>query len=248
MVTTKLMGGLGNQLFMIAATIAYAAKHNMDYVIPLKVENPHYPDQKPYIFPFVKYSDEKHEIPLYNEPFFAYQEIPKMESVCLNGYWQSEKYFAEYRDLILKSFGFEYKRCENVIAIHVRRGDYLRLPDYHPAVTMDYISKAVQLFKNAAYSKFKVFSDDMAWCKENINSTTFPNLSFEYSDGKSEIEDMVYASHCDHLIGSNSTFSWWVHYLCQYPQKIATFPATWFGRFLMQHDTKDLYPKNCIKI
>ena len=37
-VTCEIMGGLGNQLFQIFATIAYAMKHNWTFVFPYSEE------------------------------------------------------------------------------------------------------------------------------------------------------------------------------------------------------------------
>jgi hypothetical protein len=249
MVTCKLYGGLGNQLFMMAATIGYASRFNMEYRIPKLVENPHYPNQQPYIFPGVVYTDTPLDLPLYKEPAYHFQEIPKMDNLCLDGYFQTEKYFSNCRPRILQAFGFPYEMNKGVVAIHVRRGDYLRLPDYHPSVTLEYITNGIHQFLMAGYTRFKVFSDDIAWCKQAIGGHyTAGTPSFEYSEGKSEIQDLTEASQCMHIIGSNSTFSWWAHYLNQYEQKHAIFPKTWFGRFLATHDTKDLYPAGCTRL
>lgn len=248
MVTCKLYGGLGNQLFMMAAAIGYAAKHNMPYGIPLKVENPHYEGQKPYIFPGVQYlqQDLPADFPVFTEQRFSYQEIPYMPDICLDGFWQSEKYFSHCWDKILQAFGFHYQRNAGVVAIHVRRGDYLKLQHYHHVQSLEYIKLSVYHFY-PDYKRFMVFSDDMPWCKQHINETLIPGPSFEYSNGKSEIEDLTMASYCEHLIGSASTFSVWVHILNQNPDKECIFPATWFGPEGPK-DTQDIYPEKSIKL
>lgn len=247
MVTTKLQGGLGNQLFQIATALAYGLKHNMGHQIPKTVDNPHYPGQQPYIFPGISYLNEpiKPPVPVYTEPYFHYQEIPYMTNICLEGYFQSEKYFAAYRQEIFKAFGFKYHNSpEHTVAIHVRRGNYLSKPDYHPVITENYLTKAIGYFYERGYINFLVFSDDIPWC-ENFFSTIVV-CNFTYSKGWSDVNDLVRASYCEHIIGSNSSFSWWAHYLNQNPDKIAIFPATWFGPDGPK-DTNDLYPENCIR-
>lgn len=41
MVSVELIGGLGNQMFQIAACIAYAKKNNLKFHIPIKTQNSH---------------------------------------------------------------------------------------------------------------------------------------------------------------------------------------------------------------
>ena len=58
----------------------------------------------------------------------------KNKSIIFYGYWQSEKYFYENRDLIKKQF-LEYRRSiknihqkHQTVAVHIRLGDYVDLP------------------------------------------------------------------------------------------------------------------------
>lgn len=251
MISIKLQGGLGNQLFMMAAVIAHSLKHELEYYIPLEVDNPHYKDQRPYIFPGVKYSKDIPLLPIYKEPNFHYAEIPPIDNVCFDGYFQSYKYFDDYRDEILEAFGFKWKRKRNYCSVHIRLGDYLEKLDCHPPVTKGYLFEAMMNImtrvENWEDIKFLVFSDSMDLAKEMLSSREFASFPIEYSEGKNEIEDLELASSCEYNIGSNSAWSLWAYYLNKNQNKIGVFPYNWFGPAL-PNDTKDLIPTECIRL
>lgn len=58
-------------------------------------------------------------------------------NIYLEGYWQSEKYFAEIRDILLREFAFKYEQNAkswkianqiqktDSVSLHIRRGDYV---------------------------------------------------------------------------------------------------------------------------
>lgn len=247
MITGKLEGGLGNQLFMQAFIFAYAKKHYFRYCVETKVNNPHIYDKgdyhlRAYRFPGINYCSDQHNLQVYKESSFRYQEIPVMDNVCFSGFWQSWKYFDEYRNDVLNAFALPYKKNEGVVSIHVRRGDYLKYPNHHPVVTEAYLGKAIYFFMQRGYFKFKVFSDDIQWCKENLPQQ---NIEMEFSEGQDEVQDLIDASCCEMNIGSNSSYSWWIYYLNQNKNKIGVFPKKWFGDML-PHDIQDLFLPNSI--
>ncbi len=238
MVSCVLQGGLGNCLFITATTLAYSLKHNMNYYIPVEVVTPHTLDQKPYIFPNINYTSKELNLPIYKEPHFHYADIPYMKDICLHGYWQSDLYFKEYRNEILKAFNLDWRKYEGVVSVQIRRGDYLSLADKHPVVTKEYIEEAMSLFPNY---EFAIFSDDKKWCIDNFGSRK--DCVFESSDD--EVLDLINASCCEHNISSNSSYGWWMHWLNQNTDKKGVFPKKWFGNN-MPKITKDVYPENAI--
>lgn len=142
-----------------------------------------------------------------------------------NGYWQSAKYFEEYRDEILKLFTPNKKiiqsvtnwrkslNSNNCIAVHIRRGDYVRKGNKSITQDIEYYKKAIdyfnQYYKNAL---FCIFSDDIGWCKKHF----FDLKNVVYVENKVEngdIIDLFSMSLCDHGIMSISTFSWWGNWL-----------------------------------
>jgi hypothetical protein len=251
MVTVRIEGGLGNNLFQMAMCMGHALKYDMDYCIPKSVHNPHYHTQTPYILSGVKYSNGLLDLPPYKEAGFVYQDIPQVDDVCFEGYWQSHKYFDDYRDEILKAFNFKYEKKKNYCSIHIRMGDYLDKLDCHPPITKGYIFEAMMSIMTKVQDweavKFLVFSDSMRIAKEMLSSQQFRSFPIEYSVGKSEVEDLELASSCNFNIGSNSAYSLWIYYLNQAQDKIGVFPINWFGDSL-PHDTSTLYPPKSIVI
>ncbi len=247
MIGSQLYGGLGNQLFQIATAYSHAKKNDFEHGIVNNVINPHSREQKPYVFPGINYVDSYNDIRDYAERHYHHHEIPAVDDLKLDGYWQSAKYFDEHRDEIIEAFGLEIpKILQGWCGIQVRRGDYLKFPEHHPVQSMDYFFSAIGLMKQKTGIKnFVVVSNDIPWCKETFGM--LPRFEFEFSEGKDEVEDLKLFASCTHQIGSNSSYAWWGHYLNPNPNKLGIFPHKWFGPAL-GNNTKDLYINSMIRI
>lgn len=230
------MGRLGNQLFQISATMSLALKNNDSYGF----YNWSYKNLFNLDFCFFETIEPKMT---YKENGFHYTPIPYKQDMDLVGYFQSEKYFREHKNLIIETLTPRYESDpeDGLCGIHVRRGDYLNLKDYHYNLNLDYYHRAMS---EVNAKKYIIFSDDIKWCKSN-----FIGKQFIFSEGKKEHEDLaIMAKKCEHMIIANSSFSWWGAYLNKNQNKIVIAPKTWFGPELKGHDTKDLLPENWIKI
>lgn len=248
MISVILRGGLGNNLYQMAAAFGHAKKHGLEYAIPLEVENPHYVGQKPYIFPGINYCDKLPDLPKYAEPAFHYNEIPEVDDIVLDGYFQSFKYLHEFRDEFMAALGFNWQMNEGWCGAHIRRGDYLRLPDYHPFVGEKFLTDAVnKMYELKGITKFRIFSNDIPWCKEFFAG--MPKFIFDYAEGNTEIRDMEEMARCEHSIISNSTFSAWASYLNRNLEKMVISPQKdkWFGK-LLNHNVNDLYLKDWVLV
>ena len=65
---------------------------------------------------------------------------------------------------------------------------------------------------------------------------------------KTDWEQLLYMSLCNHNIIANSSFSWWAAYLNENPDKVVCYPTLWFGDALSSYDVSDLLPTEWIKI
>lgn len=210
-------GRLGNNLFQIATVIGLALKHGVEYVFPTWRYKDYFPK-----LPFDDLALKRpfHEI---HEKHTYYQNIvlnPKLD-YNLSGYFQSYKYFDNYKEIIkeLLTPNIKFENSDNV-AVHVRRGDYLNFPHVFRIMGMDYYNRAMSLFPNRIFS---IFSDDIKWCIDNFRGD---NIIFIQPGN--DIEDFSYMmSHKDFII-SNSTFSWWAAYLCKDENKVVVSPKSWF--------------------
>jgi len=234
------MGRLGNQFYQIAATIAYAKKHELEYYVTSDAQNC---DNNAYYFNQFPKRDmwrstiEEPRNENGNSYFF---DLPRIDNLCLIGYWQSFKYFDDYRKEILEAFNLPYEMKKGYVSLHIRRGDYLDLKEKLSLMTMNYYRNAMKLFPN---HKFLVFSDDINWCKEYLPNELSPNL--EFSEGKTEVEDLILMANCEHNILANSTFSYAASWFNRNEEKIVVTPKIedMFGGCNL-----DMIPDSYIKI
>jgi hypothetical protein len=241
MVYVKFDGRLGNQLFQLAAGIALATENNDKVVAP---ESKYYKfiNYTPNLDSFKQYSVH------YTEPFFHYQKIPYTKDMLLAGYFQSEKYFDTYSNVIKDLFSLKkvyedqikekYKDLleQETISLHVRRTDYVQLNDFHPVLSLEYYKQALDYIDSKG-KKVVVFSDDIEWCK-----TAFVGTKFVHIEKNLDIVDMFLMSYCTHNIIANSSFSWWGAYLNRNKNKKVVAPSNWFGPKL-DYSPKDIYCK-----
>ena len=257
-VSTKLMGGLGNIMFQIAAAYSVALRDNKEMICDTTdMMIPH----KPYtfyldnIFRKVKFSDTLTNQKHVGECGFHYCQIPSLDgNVKLIGHFQSEKYFIDHRNELLELFEIDneintrlLKKYGEIInqdtcSIHVRRGDYLGLPNHHPSQPIEYYSQAVKLIGEDKH--YVIFSDDIKWCEENFNF--IKNKTFV--SGNMDYEDLYLMSMCKNNIIANSTFSWWGAWLNKNENKQVIAPIKWFGTMYSSFKTDDLYCNNWIKL
>ena len=258
-VSTILQGGLGNYMFQIAATYVYGKKHNKTIGFNCSESisvHKHVTEYERNVLKNVHlyFVGKPDRLIQHTEQGFHYQEIPKYDSsVLLYGYFQTEKYFKEYENEIRNLF-MSYQieiddemksifEINNTCSVHVRRGDFLKLPNHHPTQSIEYYNKAIEQMPDD--SIFLIFSDDIEWCKNN-----FPNEPdrFKFIEGKEDYEDLYLMSHCNNNIICNSTFSWWGAWLNNNVNKIVVAPKNWFGVAYTQYNTIDLYCDNWIKL
>jgi hypothetical protein len=253
MVTFKNMGRLGNFLFEAATAFAYAKRHELEFTVPVKTNdrywNPLYLQHlaKPIpALPTIAIRETRHN----------YQDLPfhpswKNKNIILEGYWQTEKYFKEYRSEILEAFAFPWNPHNNV-SIHVRRGDYLKYPDKHPIVPDSFYQHAIKYFVLLGYRDFHVYSDDIPWCENYFNNLYMgivKDVRFVFHSGGNEVEDLIGISNCaGGHINSSSTFSWWSAWLNRNPQKVVITPKLWFTPGHGGLDTSDIIPETWVKI
>ncbi len=190
----------------------------------------------------------------FEEPFFHFSPVVFRvgDQVDYHGRFQSEKYFAHAADRVRREFTLKAEprsRVDGVMAklradgkplvgVHVRRGDYLTLPNEHPPLGTDYYERALRLIPDAQASRYVVCSNDPAWCEVELPFLGDVVLS---KVGLSPAEDIALMAACDHNIIANSTFSWWSAWLNRNPQKVVVAPKRWFG-LLGPADSFDVVP------
>lgn len=229
MISCKLQGRTGNQMFQIAAGYAHAKRNGFQFVVPPTSTNEQ-------LWPSHKYKKLKYQRitgNIYDEPHFHYAPIPNDDNLIINGYFQSVKYFEEYGAEIQEAFGFEMEIEPGTVAVHVRRGDYLTYNKEFNPLPAEWYMDAIKTFDD--HHIFHFYSDDIEWCKEN-----FSGINCEFHSGL-PMRDLIDGAKKQHCIMSASSFSWWMAYAGWNKDQRVIAPATWFGPKNQHHNTKDLY-------
>ncbi len=163
----------------------------------------------------------------------------------LNGYWQSEKYFSDFREYLLNEFVIKKPKSKEVldaekeilnsnsVSLHIRRGDYVSLKsasEYHGVLSLEYYYKAIETIKKQHPSiTVFVFSDDMEWVKQNLKLSD-KCVYVDFNKSENSVFDMYLMSCCKHNIIANSSFSWWGAWLNTNKDKIVIAPKAWFTK------------------
>ncbi|GHW30905.1 Alpha-1,2-fucosyltransferase [Vibrio cholerae] len=180
--------------------------------------------------------------------------------MILDQCWTSYLYFDFIEKRIVDQFSFpdfsdsknqllaEKILVSNSVSLHVRRGDYLCSESLGGVVGLAYYKKAVQYIRdNVSNPIFYVFSDDIAWCKSNLNLATDEVIYVDWNCGDMSYQDMHLMSICKHNIIANSSFSWWGAYLNRNETKIVICPNRW-GNIDSNVELKDMNKPDWIKM
>ena len=216
-VGVTLIGGLGNNLFMLTSVIGIAHRnkatpcYNINEAHRISMLNTIDNKVKDLInidiqkCPSIIYATQ------YEQGFAKYLPFVLQKSTIVGRYLQSYKYFVKMpvikesaRIFAKKYISFRSNSVTN-IGIHVRRGDllsygYLRFPPEQ------YFKNAMHYFRDKYVNvQFFVSSDDIGWCKKQ----PYFKETHIISEKHTAIQDMSILANCDHVIISIGTFGWW---------------------------------------
>jgi hypothetical protein len=269
-VTVHLEGGLGNQLFEIATAFAYAKRFGKTLVLDHSVKGVSLNSFSPrptYFSTILQWTPNDPDFKKktwieYKEPHFHYAAIDNYYgNIRLNGYFQSPKYFQEYADElknkifnhnliaslapqihVLNMDNLEAPKKYTTVSIHVRRGDYIN-NSQQVLLPITYYTRAVSHMREHTNKdlQFVIFSDDIPWCKANIDKL-IPSGTARYFIGDNgekptDYQELLLMSLCDHHIIANSSFSWFGAWLGG-TDGIVVAPKQWFKHSL---SPKDIY-------
>jgi len=163
-----------------------------------------------------------------------------------SGYWQNHAYFAPADAAVRAAFAFPPHRDrrnlelaerltddQRSVAIHVRRGDYVKDPLFRGICGETYFSNALAALPEArSLYRYFVFSDDPEWCRSRLlpllggAEATF----VDWNTGTESFRDMQLMGCCRHMILANSSFSWWGAYLNRHTDPVVIAPEKWCNR------------------
>lgn len=172
------------------------------------------------------------------------------ENTYVKGWFQSEEYFADIRDVILKEFepiheiAFPKYLTDTIagtesVSVHIRRGDFKKTKIM---LNQNYYTAAMKIVTDKISNPvWVVFSDDISYVKEKYpfgENTIFIDDTYKLKD----YEQLILMSKCKNNIIANSTFSWWGAWLNRHENHHVVAPRNWFS------SQKNIVPDSWIKI
>jgi CDP-paratose 2-epimerase len=270
--TSKLMGGVGNQMFQIAIAYAMSRRFHKKLLFE-KMEfggcrqGSHPSKYYTNLFQKVPFVDS---IPRHIEIFekeFPYhpvhndvQHILPMDSagISFHGYWQSDLYFRDYSDEIRELF----TPSGGIISYLEEHSDlFIEFPELKESHDYcfigvrrgDYISHAHvhnpcgMTYYKAAMERMKkeryyISSDDIEWCKEH-----FQGDQYRFFTLKDDLLQLFATSLFKNYIISNSTFYWWGSFMSIYKNPTIVAPDKWiFGADVTPEKYDTIYRESMV--
>lgn len=240
MIIIKLRGGLGNQMFQYTFARAQLEAAGGPAQVKLGLDTTWYTEvSRPFVL------DAFNILPAKRISNRFAVRISKILNTHLEGFWEDQAYATMIRDILKKEFVLKSpserltQRLSTIkpdsIAIHVRRGDFLTVPD-KIVITKEYYERAIAHIvkqRDLTNPSITVFSDDIDWCKENMSTIDSYKTTVLDDTFANDAEVMMFMSAHQHLVIADSTFSWWAAFLhvgaSSTAQSIVIAPAQWYN-------------------
>ena len=258
MISINLMGGLGNQLFQIFTTIAYAIKHKHKFVFPYSDKlaqrftywNNFMLSLK--IFTTANLNNRITNVDIQNmenigEKDFRYNELPGTDPsnrFKLNGYFQSYKYFENEIEQIYSLLRLDKQKQQIMeeyanlvsfdgvkISMHFRLGDYKQLQHYHPIMPPQYFQNALStILEKSSMNTARV----LYFCEEEDNDIVMQYIHYL----KTHFHTTGY--NID-FVKVDDTIADWKQMLimsCCHHNIIANSSFSWWGAYMNSNENK----------
>ena len=267
MITCHLRGGLGNQLFQIFATIAYAQEYKYSFGFLQQethggngcIKRVTYWENflKPLKF-FLFKTMPTVILPL-KEEGFHYNSLPippYVENISLIGYFQSYKYFEKHYETICRLIKLNEQRDKysnesnkNAISMHFRLGDYKKLGHLYPIMNVEYYKNALHYILSQEKTNTLAASA--------LASAAISTRKILYFCEQEDINDVLktiqqlqieFPNCIFEKADSNNSMSDWEQLLlmsCCQDNIIANSSFSWFGAYFNTNPNRIVcYPKN----
>ena len=290
MIVTRITSGLGNQLFQYAVGRGLALRNETALYFDLSYYKQLYETDTPRAFKLNQFAID-YKL-LNSSPYRYLSKATKLlpnrtlkplvhwiketqfhadptvldateQFITLDGFWQSERYFAHCEDVIRRELTFkrdtgatfesyrrEIEQSEQPISVHIRRGDYVTHPEFSQSfgfVGVDYYQLAIaRLREQFPNAKLFLFSDDPTWVQEHLVLDA-PHVFVKNDGSDADLDDLQLMSLCKHHIIANSSFSWWGAWLNGGKNKVVIAPDRWFKN-KPDWNTKDLIPSSWLRL
>jgi len=233
--------GMANCIFRMAAVISLAIDNGDRYEFPRWTYAEYFPNLTLAWRDSYRKDDYRRVV---TERSIAYSKLPYFPNARYSGYFQSDKYFRHNLKEIQRLFRLS-NRTMDACGVHVRRGDYLRVPHVLPVLPLAYYESAVErAVREWNVERFIVYTDDAPWV-QSCFLPRFRQYRMELSPQRGDIPDFVGLTECRWLITANSTFSVMAGILADHGRCIG--PRSWFNPNAGL-DSRDIVPEAWTRI
>jgi hypothetical protein len=167
----------------------------------------------------------------------SYKDLSKINQtedlILLDGYWQDEVYLnPKYVEEVYAALGKKYQHSDNqilnlvksssAIAVHIRRRDYAHMG----LCTEEYYIGAISALRlKYPETQVLIFSDEPNYSEYFLRP--FLKDNFQVVMTGDDILELYIMTLCEHVIMSNSTFSWWGAFFNEESKKNIICPYDW---------------------
>ena len=253
-ISCYLMGGIGNQLFQIFATISYGIDNQRRIIFPYTenlttgITRPTYWNS--FLSSLISFTNNtkytNNQLTLfhkYTEPDFHFSSIPtsNVNEIILYGYFQSYKYFqhnsthlyslinlSQQQSSILNDYSSLFNNLTNNVSMHFRIGDYKDIQNYHPLLPYQYYENAITKL-NHTISNITI----LYFCEKKDNDTV-----------STFIQQLQYTFKHIQFVKVDDDIPDWKQLLimsCCSHNIIANSSFSWWGAFFNQNTNKLVY-------
>ena len=195
------------------------------------------------------------------------------KNIFLEGHFESEKYFKNFKDQIKKEFKFknldnlkkspyfEEVNKQNTVSICIRQNRFIEGRGQNTYLNkkkswkftleqIDYINKSADYIKSKISNPtFLLWSNDFSNIHKDKFNFTYKEIKI--NDDKivadKRIQSLYLLTQCKHYIVTTSTFNWWGCWLSENTDKIVFRPSdNLFSEF--RTNNEDFWPLNWIEI
>lgn len=222
-IVPDIIGGIGNQMFVIASAYAYGRINNKELVLDgrntIRSYGGYRNDNNNTIFSHITKNNNLPDLTNLSEDNY-YKKVDG-NIYLTDGYYQDYHYFNDYKEDIIDLFRpsndilydidklqdkYNMKNNYN-ICLHIRLEDKFTPIDHEGLYTNEEINIIKHKLSTLHGNKL-VFSNDIQKCKGIFRD----NTDITYVNEKDYLE-LYLMSYCDYYIASPSTFNWWGIYL-----------------------------------
>jgi hypothetical protein len=162
----------------------------------------------------------------------------------INGYWQTEKYFCDFKNDIAENFQIikpissktmeEENRYltsgENLVALCVRRYQEVENFVNLSLTNEEYYLNAMRLMSSKISDPvFICFTQDRKWVEQNLCNHFNIHFAEPKEDEGGDIEDLYLMKSFKNFIISNSSYYWWGVWLANNESKFVIAPKNWIS-------------------